>query len=293
MALSQSEIDSWQSEGYLIVEGVLGPEQLAGYRESISKLVAESALLTQSNERFDLEVNHELGASRVGRIKAPHKFYPELWALVRDPALLDILKPLIGPNIRLYDSKMNLKPPGGGAPVEWHQDWAFYPHTNQDMLAAGVYFDDISEENGTLLVIPGSHRGPLYEHHIEGVFSGAIDRRRCDVDFSSAVPLTAKAGSVSVHHTRLIHGSGPNYSRKPRWLLLIEFTAADAWPLMGLPEDLDEFDARIVTGVPTLSPRMEAVPVRIPLPEISGPQRETVYQYHRALPDRYFDWPTG
>ena len=293
MVLSPSEIDSYQSEGFLIVEGVLDPERLAQFRESINRLVAEAARLSQSNERFDIEVNHKPGAPRVERIKTPHKFYPEFWGFARDPALLGILEPLIGPNIRLYDSKLNLKPPGGGAPVEWHQDWAFYPHTNQDMLAAGVYFDDSSAENGTLLVIPGSHRGPLYEHHIDGVFAGAIDRRRCDVDFSAAVPLTAKAGSVSVHHTRLIHGSGPNRSRKPRWLLLMEFTAADAWPLMGLPEDLDEFDARIVAGVPTLSPRMEAVPVRIPLPEVSGPQRETVYQYHRALRDQYFDWSTS
>jgi len=291
MVLSQSQIDSYRREGYLIVEDVLDPQKLARFRERIDGLVAEAARLTQSNDRFDLEVGHEPGAPRIGRIKTPYKFYSEFRALASDPVLLDILKPLIGPNIRLYDSKLNLKPPGGGAPVEWHQDWAFYPHTNQDMVAAGVYFDDSSEDNGALLVNPGSHTGPLYEHHIDGVFSGAIDRSRCGVDFSSAVPLVAKAGSVSVHHIRLIHGSGPNRSRATRRLLLMEFTAADAWPLMGLPEDLDEFNARIVAGAPTLSPRMEALPVRIPLPEAAGPQRETVYQYHRTLCDPYFDWP--
>lgn len=293
LQLNQDQIDSYRSEGFLIVEDVLGPERLAWFRERIDGLVVEGARLTQSNEQFDLEIDHEPGARRVGRIKKPHKFYPEFRALASNPALLDILEPLIGSSIRLYDSKLNLKPPGGGAPVEWHQDWAFYPHTNQDMLAAGMYFDDSGEDNGALLVVPGSHTGPLYEHHIDGVFVGAIDRSRCDVDFSSAVPLLARAGSVSIHHTRLIHGSGPNRSPNSRRLLIMEFNAADAWPLMGLPEDLDEFNARIVAGVPNLSPRLESVPVRIPLPEAAGRQHDTVYQYHRSLRNRYFDWPAG
>ena len=159
------------------------------------------------------------------------------------------------------------------------------------MLAVGVLFDDSDEENGAILVIPRSHRGRLYDHHINGVFSGAINRAKCDVDFSVAVPLAAKAGSITIHHTRLIHGSGPNLSSRTRRLLLIELVAADAWPLMGLPADLDEFNSRIVAGDPTLVPRMEEVPVRIPLPEASGPQHETVYQYHRTLKDRYFEWP--
>ena len=44
-----------------------------------------------------------------------------------------------------------------GSPVEWHQDWAFYPHTNDDLLAVGVMLDDMELENGPLLVLPGTH----------------------------------------------------------------------------------------------------------------------------------------
>ena len=290
MTLHHTYREFYRDNGYAIIENVLDAERLNRMRARIDALAAEAASATQSNERFTLESGHGHGAPRIFRINQPDRFYPEFRELTVDPVIVDVLEALIGPNIRLYATKLNMKPAGKGAPIEWHQDWAFYPHTNQDMLAAGVLFDDMDEENGPLRVVPGSHKGPVYNHHIDGVFSGAINRTKCDIDFASAVPLVAKAGSMTVHHVRSIHGSGPNLSQRGRRLLLMDFVAADAWPVMGLPSDLDEFNARIVLGSPTLVPRMEAVPVRVPLPEAPGPQRDTVYDYHRTLKNPYFEW---
>ena len=70
-----------------------------------------------------------------------------------------------GPTVRLQTTKLNTKAPGGGAAVEWHQDWAFYPHTNDDLLAIGLILADVDEANGPLMVIPGSHKGPTLEPH--------------------------------------------------------------------------------------------------------------------------------
>ena len=43
--------------------------------------------------------------------------------------------------------KINMKSAGFGSPVEWHQDWAFYPHTNQNVLAVGILLDDMNSDN--------------------------------------------------------------------------------------------------------------------------------------------------
>src|SRR6202011_507507 len=153
---------------------------------------------------------------RVRRIKTPHRVHALFNDIVRSPAVLDILKKLIGPNLRLHGSKLNMKSARYGSPVEWHQDWAFYPHTNDDILAVGVMLDDMLLENGPLMVMPGTHKGPVYDHHVDGCFSGAIDPSAVDLDFSQAVPLTAPAGSMSFHHVRLVHGSAQNTSRRPR-----------------------------------------------------------------------------
>ena len=289
--LRDTQIEFYRENGYLIIENVLDAERLNRMQARIDSLGAEAASSTQSDERFTLETGQGPGTPRIFRINRPDRFYPEFRELTVDPLIVGVLRALIGPNIRLFATKLNMKPARHGAPIEWHQDWAFYPHTNQDMLAAGILFDDMDEENGPLRVVPGSHKGPVYDHHIDGVFSGAIDRTKCDIDFASAVPLVAEAGSMTAHHVRSIHGSGPNLSQRGRRLLLMDFVAADAWPVMGLPADLDEFNARMVAGSPTLVPRMEAVPVRIPLPEAPGLQRNTVYDYHRTLNNPYFEWP--
>src|SRR5439155_1663985 len=136
-------------------------------------------------------------------------------------------------------------------PVEWHQDWAFYPHTNDDLLAVGVMLDDCRLENGPLLVVPGSHRGPVWDHHAGGSFCGAVDPAAIAREIERAVPLTGRAGSMSVHHGRLLHGSAQNVSDLPRALLLYEYAAADPWPLMGV-RDLADFDARFVFGLPSI-----------------------------------------
>ncbi len=79
------------------------------------------------------------------------------------------------------------------------------------------------------------------------------------------MPLTGHAGSMSFHHVRLLHGSAQNVSKLPRALLLYEYAAADAWPLMGV-KDLAEFDGCLVSGAPSIEPRVTPVPVRMPLP---------------------------
>jgi ectoine hydroxylase-related dioxygenase (phytanoyl-CoA dioxygenase family) len=187
--------------------------------------------------------------------------------------------------VRLHGSKINMKAPHYGSPVEWHQDWAFYPHTNDDLLAVGVMLDDTTVENGAMLVLPGTHRGPVYDHHADGSFCGAMDPSGVDLDFSKAVPTVGPAGSMSFHHVRLVHGSAQNTSDRPRTLLLYEYAAADAWPLLGV-SNLADFDGRLVTGSPTVEPRLERVPARLPLPP--APHQGSIYENQTSAKSRYF-----
>ena len=143
----------------------------------------------------------------------------------------------LGASIRFDLSKLNLKAAGYGAPVEWHQDWAFYPHTNDDLAAVGIMIDDVDETNGPLMVIPGSHKGPIFDHHDDRASSAARSIRRAARSTSrSAVKLTGPAGSITIHHARTVHGSATNTSGRPRRLLLHQYRAADAWPLLGVPD---------------------------------------------------------
>ena len=67
-----------------------------------------------------------------------------------------------------------------------------------------------------------------------------------EIDYAKAIPLTGAAGSITVHHVRAVHGSAPNTSHKERRLLLLQYRAADAWPLLGFPGGLEAYDKLMV-----------------------------------------------
>ncbi len=288
MSLTQQQIDRYGEEGYLVLPGALPADLLAELRREADLAVAGAAGLTASDARYDLEDSHRPDAPRVRRLKTPFQFWPFFDRLMRSPAVLDAVEPLLGPDIRIHNSKLNMKSAGFGAAVEWHQDWAFYPHTNDSGLALGVYLDDVGEDNGPMMAVPGSHLGPVFDHHSEGAFCGGVDAGRHDVGHGRAVAMTGPAGTFTLHHVRAVHGSALNRSARPRRLLLYSYFAADAWPLMGLQgETLEEFDARICRGRPTLEPRLEAAPVRMPLPE--APRQGSIYENQKTLSGRFFD----
>ena len=289
--LTASQIEFYHEKGYVVVPDVIPQPWLAKARDTLADLIERSRDVSASNSVYDLEDAHSQSNPRVRRIKDPHingAIYGEMLTSAR---IMDLVVQLIGPNLRMDHSKLNIKPARGGEPVEWHQDWAFYPHTNDDLAAVGIMMDDMELANGPLMIIPGSHKGPIFDHHTDGRFCGAMDPATKELDYAKAIPLTGAAGSITVHHVRAVHGSAPNTSNKERRLLLLQYRAADAWPLLGLPAGMEAYDKLMVAGAPTNQPRLAPVPVRLPLPpaDLQG----SIYENQKGLKRRFFDAPEG
>jgi phytanoyl-CoA hydroxylase len=264
--LSKQQVAQYHDEGFVVVPGVLDAPTRQRMQTVLADLVEGSRAVNAHDDVYDLEPGHTAQNPRVRRIKKPYLVNPVFNEFTRSKVLTDCLTALIGPSGRLYGSKLNLKSPGFGSPVEWHQDWAFYPHTNDDILAVGVMLDDTTVENGAMYVVPGTHKGTTFDHHgPDGYFCGAMDPDTCGVDFSKAVPCEGPAGSCSFHHVRLVHGSAQNTSHRSRGLLLYEVAAGDAFPLMGAG-NYDDFKNRLLYGEHTVVPRFRQAPVRMPLP---------------------------
>ena len=284
--ISDDEVRAYHRDGVIVARNVLGADVLAHLRSVVTELVAGAAAVAEHTDVYDLEPGHTPEAPRVRRIKAPHKVHSAFDALVRSQPVLDILTKLIGPNLRLHGSKLNMKSAQYGSPVEWHQDWAFYPHTNDDILAIGVLLDDTDLANGPMLVTPGTHRGPVWSHHgDDGRFIGLIDPDLIRDEIARAVPCVGPAGSMSFHHVRALHGSALNTSDRPRNLLLYEVAVSDAWPLMGV-KDFDEFNSRLLAGDVVVTPRLTDVPVRMPLPPAR--RQGSIYETQSASKKSYF-----
>ena len=273
--LSAAQKAFYAENGYLLVEDVVTGAQLKKLQDITCGLIDESRTVSESNERFDLDKGHSAAAPRLTRVKLPHKQDPYFWEILTQSKVTKVLTDLLGDDTTLITTKLNTKAPGGGQAVEWHQDWAFYPHTNDDLLAFGLMLEDVTLDNGPLMVVPGTHRGPLLSHQSNGVFCGAIDPDDPLFEKDKAVTLTGKAGSMTVHHVRTLHGSAPNMSDRNRLILFYEMGRADAWPILGGGSYIhslgqrkfwDDLQNRVVTGKPSLQPRLEPVPVAMPLP---------------------------
>jgi ectoine hydroxylase-related dioxygenase (phytanoyl-CoA dioxygenase family) len=283
--LSREQVDFYNEHGYLAVEDVYSQREMEETCRVVEDLVERSREFSEHTDLYDLEPGHTAQEPRVRRLKAPCKVHPAFDALSRSERLLDIVGALIGPEIRYHNSKLNMKAAQYGSPVEWHQDFAFYPHTNDDMLAVGVALDDCTLENGCMLMLAGSHRGPILDHHQDGVFVGAIDAVREGVDISKAVPVTVPRGGISVHHCRTLHASATNTSSKPRRLLLLELAAVDAWPCLGVA-DLEKFDAAILRGSATSRYRVKEMDIRVPFPKHE--RQGSIYEIQTPLRQKLF-----
>jgi phytanoyl-CoA hydroxylase len=284
--LSEQDVVAYRRDGVVMVPDVLDAATIQELRRVVAELITGAGQVSQHDDVYDLEPSHTPEIPRVRRIKSPHKVHRLFDQIVRRQPVIDILTKLIGPGLRLHGSKLNIKAAQYGSPVEWHQDWAFYPHTNDDILAIGVLLDDTDLSNGPMLVTPGTHRGPVWSHHGgDGRFCGLIDPEIIRPEIDRAIPCVGTAGSMSFHHVRALHGSALNTSNRSRNLLLYEVAASDAWPLMGV-KDFDEFNSRLLAGPPLVTPRLSDVPVRIPLPPAA--RLGSIYETQLGATKSYF-----
>jgi ectoine hydroxylase-related dioxygenase (phytanoyl-CoA dioxygenase family) len=204
--LTQEELDFYNTQGYLVIPDAVPQDRLAAVIAETERMTAVASTITEPTTMLDLDPSHTPENPRVRRIKSHHAHSDFFHAFAAEPLIMDLLDPILPSGIRVHNTKINMKSAGHGESVEWHQDWAFYPHTNDDVLAIGIYLDDCAEENGPMMVLPGSHKGPVYDHHCNGYFCGAMDPDDCDLDFSGAVPLMGPAGTLTIHHARLSTG---------------------------------------------------------------------------------------
>lgn len=285
--ISDEQVAAYHEKGFVVVDDIYSPAEVQRMRDVLDELIEGAREVTAHTAVYDLEPGHSPEHPRVRRIKSPHRVHPLYWEMACQARLKAVLQRLVAPAIRLHGAKINLKSAAYGSPVEWHQDWAFYPHTNDDVLAVGVMLDDMTPDNGPLLVVPGSHKGPTHDHHQDGHFVGAMNPDTCGVDFATAEPVHGKAGACSFHHVRAIHGSAMNTSGADRRLMLYQVAAGDAWDLRGLEApDWEAHQATMIAGEASFVPRCVPCPVRLPYPEpLKG---GSIYESQTVARTKYF-----
>ncbi|MEM7197498.1 MAG: phytanoyl-CoA dioxygenase family protein, partial [Pseudomonadota bacterium] len=184
--LDDTEIATYHCNGYMVLHDYLDGSIIDGILDDITRITQEAAHMDESNDRIDVADDHTRESPKIRRIKLPHQISNPVRELLMSQAILGVARDLIGPDLRLHTTKLNMKLAGHGDAIAWHQDFAFYPHTNDDALAIGVMLDDVTTDNGPLIVFPKTHQGPIHDHHIDNVFAGAMDLPRAGLSPKNA-----------------------------------------------------------------------------------------------------------
>ena len=254
MALTKEQMNFFWDNGYLVVENAVSEESLRACQADFAAWIDESrehqtAYGTTINDkpRFDLESGHTAEQPALRRVNAPIEVSKAYFDAASNSAMTEAITSLVGPNVKLHHTKINSKLPGAATQVKWHQDFAFTPHTNDDVVTALLMVDEVTEENGPLQVLPGSHRGEIYSLWHDNKFTGAVEQSVEDDCIARAKTITGPAGAVCLMHTRLLHGSAPNHSKHPRTLFIAVYSAEDAVPCSPNPMP-NKFEGMLVSG---------------------------------------------
>ena len=216
--LTNEQKQFYADNGYLLIKGMFTKDEAAAYR-------AEGhAMIKRIYETEDVDATWQ-GARQLTeeKTKLLHchdvQFYSAAFTkLIIDERLTGAAADIIGsPNVQLHHTKMFIKPPEKGSPFPMHQDYPFFPHDHDTMIAAIIHFDDAPEEKGCVRVLPGSHKlGPIPTaddgHHLP------LDEYPLD----DAVICEAEAGDVLFFSYLTVHGSGINRTDEERTTLLIQ-----------------------------------------------------------------------
>ena len=236
--IEQWQVDQYHQQGFLVVEHVLTSEEIAALQHDFDQWVEESRSQSapwgntqDGRSRFDIESDHSADHPSLRRVSSPN----DISAAYRHAALQSRMAHIAGQLIggsgaRYHHSKINSKLPHTATKVEWHQDFLFTPHSNDDIVTALLMVSEVTPENGPLNVVPGSHRGPLYSHWQDGRFTGAVEPAVVKEQCQQPSACFGPSGSVCFMHTRLLHASSPNETEWPRTLFIAVYAAEDALP---------------------------------------------------------------
>ena len=216
--LSAEEQAAYARDGIVIPRARLSADAVGRLREALDRLIADNP-----DRRPEQLVNAHLREGPEG-IRGNDVFLD----MARDPAIVDLVAGLVGPDVILWGCQVFCKPGGDGMEVPWHQDGHYWPIRPLATTTAWIAIDDSTTENGCMRVIPGSHARGLLPH-----VKAPRDRIVLDLevdaaayDESTARDVVLEAGELSLHDVHLIHGSRPNRSPRRRAGLAIRYMPA-------------------------------------------------------------------
>ena len=209
--LTDQQRNFYEANGYILgLPSVYTPQGVRELNEGLDELMK---FLRPGEDAKEIREWHE--SSRF------------LYDICTNPTILDYVEDILGPDFYLWGSNFFIKPPNSNSTVGWHQDTYYWPVDPKISATIWLAFEDVDEENAAMQVIPGSHKAGLLKHsrssETDSVLTLELERGQFRED--AAVSFDLKAGQISIHDDKLVHGSPANRSNRRRVGLTIRYSS--------------------------------------------------------------------
>jgi chlorinating enzyme len=207
------------------VESRLSPEQVRNFRDHgyiiYDQPVFSEARFAALKDHFEDKLAVLPPDVRPELMDALHFTDPKLFDWLLADEVLDLVEPILGPDIALFNSHFICKPKGNGKRVPWHEDAYYWGKAIDPMQVVTIWLaiDPSTTENGCMRVIPGTRLNGQYDYrpvedNSQNVFH--IEIKPHQIDESKAINLVLQPNQASLHESRLMHSSLPNTSQSRR-----------------------------------------------------------------------------
>lgn len=225
--LTKAQVEFYHEQGYLRIPNVFTPAEMDRLDEELDYLMRNWASDEAGWTGPWRKVYMDEETEKKSKLIALHDlhFYSEAWCrAVTKPNLCEAMGDLLGSAVELHHTTLHAKPPETGHPFPMHQDYAFYPHTNDRYVDVLVHHDDTCHANGEIRFLAGSHKlGPLF-HITETAEGPCTPHLPTDKYFlEDTVPVPAKRGDVVCFNINTIHGSYINTTDRVRRLVRVGY----------------------------------------------------------------------
>ncbi len=211
----------------------LTPEQIAFYHANGYLLGLPPIYTAAEMAQINAELPPLLALLEPGEtakdIREWHETSTYLFEIAMNPKIHDLVEGILGPNFYLWASNFFIKEPFTTETVGWHQDAYYWPMKPHHSVTVWLAYDDVDEENGGMLLVPGSHRAGLLRHTRSQSTTSVLTLELDEGTFNAAdaVQFKLKAGEVSLHDDRAAHGSPANPSARRRAGLTLRYSGTD------------------------------------------------------------------
>lgn len=224
--LTEAQVATYWEQGYLFPLQVFSAQRAQALRAELEQVEATPLGETRSVKSYK-------------RVNA-HAVMPFAYDLAADPAILDLIEGIIGPDILVYGVEFFIKEPHTRHFVSLHQDLTYWGlGETQKMVTAWLALSPATLASGCMEFVAGSHKQAILPHEDSVNELNLLSRGqevRADVAPEDRIPILLQPGEMSLHHGMTIHGSGPNQSDDRRIGVVIRYMSTDVRPESGLPD---------------------------------------------------------